>query len=174
MSDVMIERTDTELLSQVSAIILREARMLDTDQHDAWLDLLTDDVQVLIPLGANTSPAPHEIAMIKEDRFKTEARVWRARQTGTNHSQDPPSRVVRAVSNIEVESSDRDDEVLVHFVTVLFDYRPGGQRARNHFFTIPMRCEYRLRRTADGWRISWRQLNLQLRDGTLPPMTFVL
>ncbi len=166
--------TGADLLRELSSLVVREARLLDTEQHEDWLALLAPDVECLIPLGASTQPGAHELAIIREDRFKTEARVWRAQQTGINHSQDPPSRVVRAVSNVEVEPTGSAEEWVVHFVTVLHEYRPGGQRLRDPMNTVPMRCEYVVRRADDRLLIARRQLNLLQRDGTLPPMTFVL
>lgn len=159
-------------LRETSRLLHREARLLDNEDLVEWLNLLSDDVEVVVPVGASTQPGRDQLAMVREGKFGVEARVWRVQQTGLNHSQDPPSRTIRAVSNIEVEAIN-STEAAVHFVTVLYTYRPGGQRAEPAY-TIPMRCEYVVRRTELGFRIARRQLNLLQRDGTLPPMTFVL
>lgn len=163
-----------ELLNEVAAFLNREARLLDEERLEEWLALLTSDFRNTVPLGESTRPGALDLAMIREDLFKTEARVWRVRQTGMNHSQDPKSRTVRAVSTVDVVAVEGMDEVDVYFVVVLYHWRAGLQRTGEPMFTIPMRCEYRLRRTPEGWRIAVRQLNLLQRDGTLPPMTFVL
>lgn len=165
--------TERGIVDQITDLVNREARLLDENKLDDWLALLTQDFQCLIPVGQSTQPAEDDLAIIREDRFRTEARVWRAQQTGMNHSQDPPSRIIRAVSNVEVEPAGAD-EALVHFVTVLYEWRPEGQRYGGPPHTIPMRCEYGVRREADGWKIAYRQLNLLQRDGSLPAMTFVL
>lgn len=163
------------LVGEVTAFLSREARLLDEERLEEWLALLAPDFTSLVPLGGSTRPSSMDLAMIREDRFRTEARVWRVQQTGMNHSQDPKSRTVRAVSTVDVLPveglpAERD----VHFVIVLYHWRAGLQRTSEPMFTVPMRCEYRLRRTDEGWRIVARQLNLLQRDGTLPPMTFVL
>lgn len=168
----MAVTTPADLGTQVAAVIHREARLLDTERLDEWLEMLTEDIECLLPVGSDTRPGRDELAMIREDLFKLQARVWRVRQTGLNHSQDPPSRVVRAVSNIEVHPG-AGDEVAVDFVNVLFSWRAGGQRFEP-LYTIPMRCEYRLRSVDGQWKIAYRQLNILQRDGTLPPMTFVI
>ncbi|ODU04416.1 MAG: hypothetical protein ABS81_10210 [Pseudonocardia sp. SCN 72-86] len=163
------------LVGEITAFLSREARLLDEERLEEWLALLTPDFTNLLPLGESTRPSAEELAMIREDRFRTEARVWRVQQTGMNHSQDPKSRTVRAVSTVDVIAAPGEpDEVDVYFVTVLHHWRAGLQRMNEPMFTAPMRCEYRLRRTAQGWRIAARQLNLLQRDGTLPPMTFVI
>lgn len=154
----------------VEAVILKEARLLDEGRHDEWLALLTDDVTVHIPLGSH--PEREHMAILREDRFRTEARVWRVAQTGLNHTQDPPSRTVRAVSNVEVDVD--GDEATVHFVLVLHEYRPGAQRLNEPMSTFPMRCQYTLRKESDRWLISARQLLLLQRDASLPPMTYIL
>ncbi|MGW4773471.1 aromatic-ring-hydroxylating dioxygenase subunit beta [Nocardia sp. NPDC004278] len=154
---------------EIEALLLREARLLDECQYGEWLALLTDDVTYSIPL---TSARADELAIICEDRFRVEARVWRVEQTGLNHTQDPPSRTVRAVSNIEVETD--IDVTTARFVTVLYEWRPGGQRFQQPLNVIPMRCEYGLRKESDRWLICRRELILLQRDGDLPPMTFLV
>lgn len=155
---------------QIESVLLKEARLLDEERHDEWLALLTDDVTVHVPLGSDPEREP--ISIIREDRFRTEARVWRVAQTGLNHSQDPPSRTVRAVSNVEVEID--GEHATAHFVLVLHEYRAQGQRLNEPMHTFPMRCTYTLRKESDRWLISSRQLVLLQRDTSLPPMTYVL
>lgn len=155
---------------QIEGVILREARLLDEERHDEWLDMLTDDVTVHIPLGSR--PGSEPMSILREDRFRTEARVWRVAQTGLNHTQDPPSRVVRAVSNVEVEVD--GEGATAHFVVVLHEYRPGAQRLNEPMHTFPMRCTYTFRKESDRWLISSRQLMLLQRDTSLPPMTYIL
>lgn len=155
---------------EIEAVLLKEARLLDEERHDEWLELLTDDVTVHVPLGSD--PGQDIMAIIREDRFRTEARVWRVAQTGLNHSQDPPSRTVRAVSNVEVEVA--GDTGTAHFVLVLHEYRARGQRLNEPMHSFPMRCQYTFRKESDRWLISGRQLTLLQRDTSLPPMTYVL
>jgi 3-phenylpropionate/cinnamic acid dioxygenase small subunit len=174
VSTVTTTLIDPALLHEVTVLVTKEARLLDSNELDQWLELLTDDVECFIPLGADVKPDRYEVSIIREDRFKTEARVWRAQQTGINHSEDPPSRIIRAVSNVEIEQVDGSEDVTVYFVTVMYESRPGRQRHSDPLWTFPIRCEYRLRRVGEGWKIACRQLNLLQRDGSLPPMTFVL
>ncbi|MEV0109773.1 aromatic-ring-hydroxylating dioxygenase subunit beta [Nocardia sp. NPDC050799] len=157
---------------EIEALLLAEARLLDQERHDEWLELLTDDVTVHIPLGAQLER--EQMSIIREDRFRTEARVWRVAQTGLNHTQDPPSRTVRAVSNVEVEVGTAGETARAHFVVVLYEYRPHAQRLNEPMRTFPMRCEYTFRKESDRWLISGRQLMLLQRDTSLPPMTYIL
>lgn len=157
---------------EVEALVFKEARLLDQERHDEWLELLTDDVKVHVPLGSD--PDGELVSIVREDRFRTEARVWRVAQTGLNHTQDPPSRTVRAVSNVEVEVEVDGESATAHFVVVLHEYRPHAQRMNEPMRTFPMRCEYTFRKESDRWLISGRQLLLLQRDTSLPPMTYIL
>lgn len=133
--------------------------------------MLTDDVLYWVPLNPQAT-SPEALSIIFEDRFRVEARVWRIAEAGINHSQDPPSRTVRAVSNVELDEDESGQ--LVRFVTVLYEQRTGGQRL-DGMRTFPIRCEYRLRQQETGeWLISSRKLMLMQADGELTPLTFLL
>ena len=151
-------------------LLYREARLLDEGRLDAWLDMLSDDTHYLVPL---TSDADDALSIIREDRFRLEARVWRITQTGLSHSQDPASRTTRVVTNIEVVDGQKD-EATVHSVLVLHEWRPGGQRDTGPVRTFPFRVEHRLRWEEDKWLITYRKLTMLQRDGSLPPMTYMI
>lgn len=161
-----------ETAEELRQFVLREARLLDEGRLPEWLDLLADDVEYYVPLAADPV-APDHLAIVHEDRFRLEARVWRTSQTGINHSQDPPSRTVRSVGGIEIDPGP-GEETTLRFATVLYEWRPGGQRTPGPLTVLPMRCTYRVRRVAEDWRITYRRLDLLQRDGELPPMTYVL
>lgn len=157
----------------VTDLLNLEARLLDENRLYEWLDLLTHDVVYWVPMDPTGSPTD-DLSLVYEDRFNLEARVWRIIEAaGVNHSQDPPSRTVRAVSNIELELAD-PSEPTVHFVTTLFEVRPRGQRRPEPMRILPMRCEYRLRQESSQWRISYRRTTLLQAEMDLGPMTFMV
>ncbi|MDT2006159.1 hypothetical protein FXW78_18270 [Rhodococcus opacus] len=151
-------------------LLFREARLLDEGLLDDWLDMLSADTQYLVPL---TTSDDDVLSIISEDRFRIEARVWRITQTGLSHSQDPPSRTTRTVTNVEVVPGP-GSETTIHSVVVLHEWRPGGQRDTGPVRIFPFRVEHRLRWEEDKWLITFRKLTMLQRDGALPPMTYMI
>jgi 3-phenylpropionate/cinnamic acid dioxygenase small subunit len=125
-----------------------------------------------VPLDpAATAPDGH-LSIVLEDRFRLQTRVWRITEAGVNHSQDPPSRTLRVVSNVELDNHDPSEPV-ARFVTVLYETRPAGQRP-DIVRTYPIRCEYRLRRESGRWLIRFRRTTILQADGDLANMTFLV
>ncbi|GAB2458990.1 aromatic-ring-hydroxylating dioxygenase subunit beta [Jatrophihabitans fulvus] len=155
-----------------AALVHLEARLLDENRLHEWLDLLTDDVVYWVPLVPGSDPR-RDLSICRDDRFALEARVWRILESGVNHSQDPPSRTVRAVSNVEV-FPDEEGGPAVRFVTTLYEVRPGGQRSPDPLRVYPMRCDYRVRQESGSWLISHRTLTILQADMDLAPLTFLL
>lgn len=101
------------LYHEVVDLLLDEAALLDDRQHHSWLELLTDDVEYVVPvrvttahtLDTSTSTMDH----FREDMYSLRKRVLRF---DTDHAwaEDPPSRTRRFVTNIRVWEA---DDVLV-------------------------------------------------------------
>lgn len=109
----------------------REARVLDDHRLDAWLDLLTSDIEYRVPVrvtrerGSKRSEFSADSHHYDETRQTLEARVQRF-QTEFAWSEDPPSRVRRFVSNVDVHSVD-DPELSVSSYLLL--HRGQGEEA---------------------------------------------
>ena len=157
---------------ELAALLNLEARLLDENRLAEWLGLIGQEVTYWVPLDPAAVTPAGQLSIVLEDRFRLEARVWRIIEAGVNHSQDPPSRTVRVVSNVELDNSDPREPV-ARFVTVLFETRPGGQRP-DVLRTYPMRCEYRLRQESGKWRIRFRKMTILQADGDLASMTFLV
>lgn len=69
--------------------------------------------------------------------------------------QNPHSRTVHFVSNVEVEPAQSNGENLVRCHQLIAEMRPGGlgQAGLNAPRWIAARCEYRLRNVDGAWRI---------------------
>jgi 3-phenylpropionate/cinnamic acid dioxygenase small subunit len=154
------------------ALLNLEARLLDENRLTEWLGLICQEVTYWVPLDPAAETPAGILSIVLEDRFRLEARVWRITEAGVNHSQDPPSRTVRVISNVELDNSDPLGPA-ARFVTVLFETRPGGQRA-DVLRTYPMRCEYRLRQESGQWRIWFRKTTILQADADLASMTFLV
>ncbi|MGH3961241.1 3-phenylpropionate/cinnamic acid dioxygenase subunit beta [Mycobacterium sp.] len=118
--------SDTRHL-QAHQFLVDEAYLLDTQDYQAWLDTLTDDVHYLMPVrvttalgaGFDTSPG---MAHFDEDRYSLSRRVARFR---TEHAwtEDPPSRLRHHISNVRTFAGADDAHLHVESAELLFRSR---------------------------------------------------
>lgn len=84
-----------------SALLAREARLLDQRRFDDWLTMFEPECIYWAPGRTDATDPRREIAVMFDDRRRLEDRVFRLR-TGYAWSQAPVSRTIRHVSNVEV------------------------------------------------------------------------
>lgn len=71
--------------------VYSEARLLDDEHYDEWLDLFAEDGRYWVPLdGARQEPAHKRNSIADEDRMLLSLRIERLR-SGLAHSQQPRS-----------------------------------------------------------------------------------
>jgi 3-phenylpropionate/cinnamic acid dioxygenase small subunit len=98
---------DRELTSRVEQFLYHEARLLDERRFDEWLELFTDDVRYWMPVVFTRERGAREIgddkdpAWYDDDKTTLSLRVKRL-HTEYAWAEEPPSRTVRIVSNVEV------------------------------------------------------------------------
>jgi 3-phenylpropionate/cinnamic acid dioxygenase small subunit len=140
-----------------------EAELLDSGQFEAWLALLTDDVQYSMPIqltrerGASSevrSRAPHFLEnavtlRMRVERLKTEF-AW---------AEDPPSRTRRFVTNVRPRALGHAVEVRSY----LFMYRSRGDATAVELISAERHDV--LRRTPAGLRLCRR--DVQIDQATL-------
>ncbi|MGH8519704.1 MAG: aromatic-ring-hydroxylating dioxygenase subunit beta, partial [Panacagrimonas sp.] len=63
----------------VEQFLYHEARLLDTGQLEAWLELFTDDATYWVPLEENQEDPHLTSSIIHDDRTLLELRVKQAR-----------------------------------------------------------------------------------------------
>lgn len=84
---------------QIEQLLYREAHLLDERRFREWLDLLTDDIEYLMPLTEHVqgkvAPAGHPI--IKDDKNTLLARVAKD-ETGWSHVEIPVSMTCHLIS----------------------------------------------------------------------------
>jgi ethylbenzene dioxygenase beta subunit len=101
----------------VCTFLYREARALDEERFRDWLGMVTDDIHYWMPIRENRfrkdkrpEPTPADAASVyNDDRTDLDHRVQRF-ESGLAWNEDPPARVRRMVTNIDVESGDTPDE----------------------------------------------------------------
>lgn len=158
----------TEKLSQQEAedFLYREAALLDDMKLEEWLELFTDDATYWIPENKDDPDPSRETSILYDDRFRMEDRVWRLSH-GPAHSQIPPSRTRRMISNVEVREA-ADGEVVLYSNFVIFEVRRDEQR------TFAGRYEHRLRREDGGWRIARKKAILVNNASPIYNLTFMV
>ncbi|MGC0416847.1 3-phenylpropionate/cinnamic acid dioxygenase subunit beta [Embleya sp. AB8] len=159
--------TDPETLLEVHGFLAREARLLDEERYGDWLDLFTDDAHYLMPgiaARGRRDPegawSPERMAYFDDTKSDLALRVARF-QAPTAWAEDPPTRHLHVVSNIEVTAAEQPDELVVRSVVV--SYRSQWDIDASVLYG---RREDVLRRVDGALRIA-RRLVL-LRHSTLP------
>ena len=143
----------------VEQFLYHEARLLDTGQLEAWLDLFTDDATYWLPLERDQKDPFETSSIIHDDRTLLELRVKQARHPRA-HARQPLARTVHQVSNIMVAGEANGDTV-VHSTLQLVEFRNEKQRLYGAL------VEHRLRRARAGFRIAHKRVDLVNSEGEL-------
>ena len=118
--------------------------------------------------GDDSDPTTH-VSLLFDNRARIATRV-RQLQSGTRHSQSPPSRLCRVVSNVEIvdDAAAADGEIEVTANFVLYESRTRG--------LTPWvgRSRYRLRPTADGLRLAAKTVYLVDNDQPMFTLAFLI
>jgi 3-phenylpropionate/cinnamic acid dioxygenase small subunit len=126
------------LREEVEQFLYREARLLDERRLNEWLDLLAEDIFYYMPIVRNIkygdwhleySDPESEISYFDETKDILEGRV-RQINTGVHWAEEPVSRFVHIITNIEI-TRDGGDEVEV--ASKFFVYQNRLADEVNHF-----------------------------------------
>lgn len=172
-------RGTTEMLTVAEAeqLLYWEARLLDEVRFEEWLELFTEDGLYWLPVheDADLDAAPSTISIIYDDAKRREERVFRTLHTAVL-DQNPRSRTVHMISNVEVDPEPVDGDVRVWCTQMVTEMRPGGrgQVGLNDQRTFAGRAEYRLRRVNGEWKFSMKKLMLINSDQPIFNLTFII
>jgi 3-phenylpropionate/cinnamic acid dioxygenase small subunit len=142
----------------VEQFLYHEARLLDTQRYEEWLELFTEDATYWLPLERDQKDPVETSSIIHDDRTLLELRVKQARHPRA-HARLPLARTVHQVGNIMVE--DGKDEVKVHSTLQLVEFRNEKQRLYGAL------VEHRLRRMNGGFKIAHKRVELVNSEGEL-------
>lgn len=153
-----------ELGYQIEQFLYREARLLNNEQVDEWFDNLADDLVYWAPIRENRfrknekrmpEISANRCALFDEDKESIAMRLRRL-ASGKCWTEDPPTRQVYAISNVEAFHTERDDEFEVHSVFTL--YRSRFERDDS---TLMGRRKDILRSSGSGYKLAGRLILLQ-------------
>src|SRR4051794_515038 len=116
---------DVDLLRAVEQFIYREARLADELRYDEWEALWTDDAVYWVPANGDDVDPGTQMSVVFDNRSRISTRIKQL-QTGKRHSQNPPSRLRRLISNVELLGVDDDDDVLAGANFLIYESRERG------------------------------------------------
>ncbi|HEY8251444.1 MAG TPA: aromatic-ring-hydroxylating dioxygenase subunit beta [Burkholderiales bacterium] len=143
----------------VEQFLYHEARLLDTGQLEAWLELFTDDATYWLPLEHDQKDPLETSSIIHDDRTLLGLRVKQARHPRA-HARLPLARTVHQVGNIMV-LSEKNSEIQIASTLQLVEFRNEKQRLYGAL------VEHRLRPVNGSFKIAHKRVDLVNSEGEL-------
>jgi 3-phenylpropionate/cinnamic acid dioxygenase small subunit len=144
---------------KVKEFLYHEARLLDTQQLEAWLDLFTEDATYWLPLERGQQDALETSSIVHDDRTLLELRVKQARHPRA-HARLPLARTMHQVGNVMV-LSEESGEIRVASTLTLVEFRGERQRVWGAL------VEHRLRHAGETFRIAHKRVELVNSEGEI-------
>ncbi|NIJ37711.1 ethylbenzene dioxygenase beta subunit [Sphingopyxis panaciterrae] len=123
-------------LARIEAFYRMEARLLDEEFYDRWYDLLADDLFYWMPLRENRfrrdnrpSLSADNMAMFDETKADIAVRLGRL-ASNLVWTEDPPTRHVYLISNVEAFETGTTGEYEVHSAFVQYRNRSEHDEAQ--------------------------------------------
>ncbi|MFK0033691.1 3-phenylpropionate/cinnamic acid dioxygenase subunit beta [Pseudomonas monteilii] len=144
---------------RVEQFLLREARLLDDERWDDWLQTVSEAVHYWMPGIENRrredKSGPYRLehmAFFDDGMRELQRRVSRFKQPSA-WAENPPTRNVHLISNIEVYAGEREGEYRVYscFINV-------RSRGLDEQYQLTGRREDVLRLEADGLKLLKRKI----------------
>jgi 3-phenylpropionate/cinnamic acid dioxygenase small subunit len=142
----------------VERFLFHEARLLDTQRYEEWLDLFTDDATYWVPLQQNQKDPFEASSIIHDDKTLLELRVKQARHPRA-HARLPLARTVHQIGNVMV--AEDKGETRVNSTLTLVEFRNEKQRLYGAL------VEHRLRKVNGGFKIAHKRVDLVNSEGEL-------
>ena len=138
--------------------LVDEAYILDRQEYETWLTLLSDDIHYFMPvkvttaLGSGHDTAPG-MAHFDENKYSLSRRVARF---ATEHAwtEDPPSRIRHYVTNVRTFATDTSEELIVESAVLLFRSRGDIREPA----LVSAGREDLLRRVDGAWQLARRHI----------------
>ena len=142
--------------------VVKEARLLDAKQYEAWNALFTDDAYYWVPLVPDQPDGINHTSHLYEDKLLRELRIERLKSPRA-FSQQPPSRSHHLLQTPTVETFDTDADRYV--VRSEFHYTESqGDELQFYVGT----CFHHLTVQSGALRMTLKRVNLLNPDAALP------
>lgn len=130
---------DIETRRRVEDFLFHEARLLDDYRLNDWVALFEPDGHYWVPMAWDQADPINHVSLFYEGVDLLRLRSQRLQHERTV-SQWPPSRTCHHVSNIEIESRDDADGLLVRSALVFIEYRRNEQHHFGGHVYHSLRC----------------------------------
>jgi ethylbenzene dioxygenase subunit beta len=138
-----------------------EARLLDEERFEEWLELLTDDIRYRMPLVERrfrkdrSTPPAHGGGFIFDDTKQRLALRINRLQSSYVWAEDPRNCVRRVISNVEIWQGAEPEQADVHSVVTIHRSRLDGMEKR----LVAGRHDL-WQSSTEGWRLLSRDIQL--------------
>ena len=151
--------------------LYHEARLLDTQQYEQWLELFTADAIYWVPLEQNQKDGLETSSIVHDDRTLLELRVKQLRHPRA-HARQPLARTVHQIGNI-VQLGEANGELRVASTLTLVEFRNEKQRVYGALVEHRLR-PYRDIKAGDTFRIAHKRVDLVNSEGELDGIAILL
>jgi len=143
--------------------VLHEARLVDEQRFDEWLELFAEDGRYWVPLaGAAQQEGAAYNSLADEDRLLLSLRVQRLKNPKA-HSQHPRSRCQHVLQGPQVVATDDAAGTCELRTPFLYIESRGAQQ-----LLLAGSATHRLVRAGDAWRIRMKRVDLLDAGEPLP------
>lgn len=158
----VVENLDHE---RIQKFVYHESRLLDERRFEEWIELFDDDATYWVPAQIDQQSPLNQLSIFYDDKELMQTRIARLRHERI-HVDDPQTRSVRMLSNLEIESAEPgagyDLRARAVLCAIVFfqqkQYIYGG------------RCEYQLRDRNNALSIYCKRVNLINCDSAFHPL----
>ena len=146
--------------------LFHEARLLDTEKYEEWLELFTEDATYWVPLEQGQRDPYETSSIIHDDRTLLELRVKQIRHPRA-HARQPLARTVHQVTNV-VPLGEANGDLRIGSALTVVEFRNEKQRVYGAL------VEHRLRKKGDTFRIAHKRVDLVNSEGELDGIAILL
>lgn len=151
----------------VENFLYHEARLMDENDYDGWLDLYADEALYWVPCNADDIDPVQSISIYYDDRVRLEERLTRLK-SGAAHAQEPKSRLLRLISNVEIGEEAANGDITVYANFHLTELRRSRQRL------LAGRTIHQLRPANGSFKIVLKKVMLLNNDEVIDNLTFLI
>lgn len=152
---------------QIENFLYREARLMDANAYNDWLDLYSEDALYWVPCNENDVDPEQQISIYYDNRERLQERITRLK-SGAAHAQEPRSQLVRLISNVEIGDTTATGEITVYANFHLTELRRSRQRL------LAGRTLHTLRPLDGSFKIVLRKVMLLTNDEVIDNLTFLV
>lgn len=146
--------------------LYHEARLLDQQRYEEWLELFAEDAIYWLPLEQGQKDPFGTSSIIHDDRTLLGLRVKQLRHPRA-HARVPLARTVHQIGNVMVENDSAEELVVASTLSVM-EFRNEKQRL------YAALVEHRLRRNKGSFHIARKRVDLVNSEGELDGISILL